>query len=82
MTTESLTALLYDTVSSVLGIPADQISDSTGAGTIEQWDSLSQLNIIMSIEEAFGVAFEPEQMLEMSSVNEIRKALLDRFQTN
>jgi acyl carrier protein len=82
MTNESLTTLVHDTVSNVLGIPNDQITDSTGAGTLEQWDSLSQLNIIMSIEEAFGVAFEPEQMLEMSSVYHIRRALLDRFLAN
>ncbi len=39
--------------------------------TCELWDSLRQLNICFELEGEFGVMFEPEEMAEMKSYNDI-----------
>jgi acyl carrier protein len=39
------------------------------------WDSLSHLKIIVSLEEEFNVKFSDEEMLELTSYEEILKTL-------
>ena len=39
--------------------------------TCELWDSLRHLNICFELEGEFGVMFEPEEMAEMKSYNDI-----------
>lgn len=78
MNQEELILTLKNTVSSVLGMSGDEITDATGSGVTPEWDSVTQLNIIIALEEAFSVSFEPEQMLEMNSVLKIRQALQEK----
>lgn len=33
--------------------------------TIEEWDSIAHLNIVMALEGAFGVRFDPEEIPEL-----------------
>ena len=35
--------------------------------TIEEWDSVHQLNIISILEDSFEVMFEPEEIMELTS---------------
>lgn len=37
----------------------------------EMWDSLRQLNVCFELEGEFGVMFEPEEMAEMKSFDDI-----------
>ena len=37
----------------------------------ETWDSLRQLNVCFELEGEFGVMFEPEEMAEMKSFDDI-----------
>lgn len=39
--------------------------------TIENWDSLRHLNLIVELEEAFDKSFEPEEISEMISMDKI-----------
>lgn len=39
--------------------------------TVENWDSLRHLNLIVEIEDAFDKSFEPEEISEMISVDKI-----------
>ena len=43
--------------------------------TCENWDSLRQLNVCFELEGEFGVMFEPEEMAEMKSFNDIMQVL-------
>ena len=52
-------------MSQVLGIPAETIGENTSPDTVENWDSLRHMNLIMALEEAFDLSFTEEQMVEM-----------------
>ena len=41
--------------------------------------SLRHLNLIVELEEAFGVEFEPEEISEMKSFEDIRRLLTDKI---
>ncbi len=75
MPTDSATDLLHTTVASVLQLAPADVNATTAAANVPAWDSVTHLNLVMAIEEAFGAAFSPEEMLEMTSVAQIREAL-------
>lgn len=40
---------------------------------IEEWDSITHLNIIMALEAALGVTFDPEDIPELLSARDIAR---------
>ena len=45
-----------------------EISTDTGIDDIEDWDSVAQVNLVLSIESAFGVRFSLDQATGTNSV--------------
>lgn len=43
--------------------------------TCEAWDSLHHLNLVVELEDAFDVTFEPEEIAVMKSVEDIKNLL-------
>jgi acyl carrier protein len=66
---------LRGVVAKVLAMPAQQVSDATSMETVASWDSLKQLQVILALEEEFGVSFDEELALEIVSLPQIRAAL-------
>ena len=47
--------------------------------TCKKWDSLGQLNLIIELEDAFNVSFEPEEISEMRSYDAVLKFLQSKL---
>lgn len=62
-------------MSDVFGVPVGEIADDATPDAIEAWDSVSHLNLVMALEEEFGVKFTDEQIVEFSSCREIAEAV-------
>jgi acyl carrier protein len=62
-------------LASVLGMPIDRIHDDSSVETVEEWDSLKQINLIMALEEEFSVRFEDDDVMELTSLDRIVKKL-------
>jgi acyl carrier protein len=45
-------------------------------GDIDQWDSVAHLDLIAAIEQAFGLRFKAEEIVEMTSLEELRSRIL------
>lgn len=58
----------------------EDIDDGTSTDTLAKWTSLAHMNLIVALEEEFGVNFTDEQMIEMLSyplvVLTVKEALL------
>ena len=57
----------------------DEVKDDISQKTCIKWDSLNHLNLVVELEDEFGVSFEPEDIAEMKSLEAIEmklKALL------
>lgn len=52
-------------MASVLKVPESTINDTASPDTIENWDSLKQINLLTALEEEFEIEFEEEQLPEM-----------------
>lgn len=41
----------------------------------EKWDSLHHLNLIVALEDAFDIEFEPEEIADMKSFEKVKKLI-------
>ena len=52
-------------IAEILDIEINSINDNTSPETVESWDSLKQMNIIVALEEEFDIEFSDEDIVEM-----------------
>lgn len=67
--------LLKNTVAGVLGVNPDDINDDSSMDNLHEWDSVKHLNLVLAIEEIFGVSMTEEQSLEMLNFTLIKLVL-------
>ncbi len=58
-------------VSNLMHVPLNEITVSSSPATIQSWDSLQHLNLVLSLEETFGMQFAPEETIRILSVGTI-----------
>jgi acyl carrier protein len=46
----------------------DQMTEDASQKTIEKWDSLNHMNLIVSIENEFDIVFEDDEILSLTSL--------------
>ena len=66
--------------SDIFGISADKITAESSPETIETWDSMQHLNLVLAIEEKFGVQLEPEDIEQMKSIGAVA-TLVEKLQS-
>lgn len=82
MTASERTEKLMGTVSAILGVPVSEISDDTSPDNVSSWNSVAHLNLVVALEEAFGIAFEPDETMELTSVRLIELMLEEKLGTS
>jgi acyl carrier protein len=61
--------------SEILEVSISQITENASPETIESWDSLKQMGLIVAIEEEFGIQFEDEAVFSLNDYAMIHSAL-------
>ena len=56
---------IKNVMSAVFEIPVEQIKDDSSPDTIESWDSLKHMNLVISLEEEFTIEFTDIEIIEM-----------------
>ena len=69
---------LKTVISNVFELTSDKIDELTTMESIEQWDSLKHLELIIAIEEKFGIVLETEEILEITSFARIKHILINK----
>jgi acyl carrier protein len=62
-------------LAAVLNVPAEQLGPDASPRTVSQWDSLKHMNLVLALEDEFGVQFSDQEIGELTSVNAIANAL-------
>ena len=78
--TASTLEQVRNVASDIFGIPADKIAAESSPETIENWDSMQHLNLVLAIEEKFGVQLEPEDIEQMKNIGAVA-ALVEKLQS-
>mgnify|MGYP001447209047 FL=1 len=72
----SLRKILLDTFSKS-DIPEN--IDDLKMGDIDEWDSIGNFNLILAIEQKYGIRFNMENLDNLKSVKEIKRLLDNDF---
>lgn len=64
-------------IARALNIEAAAVNEALRMGDIEQWDSVAHLDLVSALEEAFGISFTAEEMMELTSVAALRARLAE-----
>ena len=70
---------LKNVMSSVFGIPKNDIQDDASPDTIDSWDSLKHMNLIVALEEEFETEFGDHDIIEMMNYKLIINLLKDSY---
>jgi acyl carrier protein len=79
-----LTASTFEQVrniaSDIFGVPSDKITAESSPETIENWDSMRHLNLVLAVEEKFGVQLDPEDIERMKNIGAVAE-LVEKLQS-
>lgn len=65
--------------SDIFSISFDQPQSEVSPDTVVNWDSLNHLNLVLALEQEFGIQFSPEEIAdEMNSLDRIVGLLKDK----
>lgn len=51
------------------------MADETSNESLEEWDSMGHMNLILELEATYGISLSPEEALEMTDVAGIKRVL-------
>lgn len=60
----SLRERCLEIVAEVMEVDAESINDDANPDTIDNWDSLSHVQLVIKLEKEFGIAISPEEGVE------------------
>jgi acyl carrier protein len=67
--------MLHDVIARALHVPTSSVADESTPETLRRWDSLRHLDLMTSIEDAYGVQFSTAEIVLAKSVGDIRRLL-------
>jgi acyl carrier protein len=66
---------LREAVAATLNVPEESITPESTSEDIAAWDSLAQVNLMMTLEQTFDVALEVEDFARLTSIPAILEYL-------
>jgi len=68
-----------DTMAVALNVDRAEITPDSSMDSIDAWDSLKHMKLVMALEQEFDFEFEEEQIVEMLSVRLIVLAVAEKL---
>lgn len=62
---------IKETMGLILEVDPGEISEETRRGDSGAWDSLAHLNLILALEENYGIEFLPEEIEQVVTVRDV-----------
>ena len=79
MTREEIFKKLDEVFEEVFDDESIHVNDGTTADDIEDWDSLEHINLVVAIENAFGIKFNMNEVTSFKNVGEMVDIILERI---
>jgi acyl carrier protein len=71
MTTTEILIAVNEICRDVFDQPSLEITESTTAGDVEEWDSLTHIQLIVSVEKRFKVKFTSAEIARFKTVGDL-----------
>ncbi len=69
---------LIGVLSRVFNLPESMISDDMSRDDVSNWDSLKQMDLVVSLENEFLIELKIDEIIQLDSVTNIKKVLTSR----
>jgi acyl carrier protein len=69
---------LEEILGSILEVSPMELGDHSGQQTLQSWSSFAHINIILALENVYGVSFTTKEIQAVKSIGEIRQLLRDK----
>ena len=79
MNVDEAEARVRAVLADVFGIEPDQIDASTSTDTIENWDSLHHLTLVLALEEEFDIQLDDEETVAIVTLPLITAVVRDHL---
>ncbi len=78
MTREEIFEGLNEVFQDVFDDESIIVSDTTTADDVEDWDSLEHINLVIAIEQHFGIKFSMKEVAAFKNVGEMVDLMIER----
>lgn len=75
---EALLADVRELLCDVFGLDPHALPVDASSDTLEVWDSLLHLDVVMALEHRYATTFSPDEIVAMRSVGGIVRVLTDK----
>jgi acyl carrier protein len=65
-------------IAAELDLPEGNVPIDASAETLEQWDSLGHMKVIMAVEQELGVRFATAEIPKLASIDKLAAALAEK----
>lgn len=79
MTQEEIYNRLNEIFRDVLDNEDLEITADSSANDIEEWDSLSHIQLIVAVEKAFGIKFTSREIMKWNNVGEMVESIVEKI---
>jgi acyl carrier protein len=79
MSAEEIGTRVRAILADVFGLDPDQIGADTSTDTVEDWDSLHHLTLVLALEEEFDIALDDEETVAIVTFPLITAVVLDHL---
>ena len=69
---------LFEIIAGVLKIDPASLNDESNALNTPNWNSLRHIEIMLAVENAFGVRFTMPEMVSMQNIGDMRQLLIGK----
>lgn len=69
---------IKNVMAAVFEIHVDDITDATSPDTVQLWDSLKHMQLVIALEEEFGIRIEDEEIVEMLNYSLIKNIISEK----
>lgn len=78
MERQEIFAKLNDIFVDIMDLDEVNLTETTCADDIEEWDSLTQIQLVVAIEKAFGIKFTSKEISNWQNVGEMVDTILSK----
>lgn len=79
------TAKLFEVFSNLFKVDPRDLKDESSSDTIPNWDSMGMVNLVVELEQVFGVQFDLLDIADFKSIGIIKSILAEKgiqFESN
>ena len=75
---DELEQKIKNVMKAIFEISVGEIDEESSIDNIDLWDSMGHIKLILSIEKDFGMQFNVDDVVEMTSYKRIREIIQDK----